>query len=262
MANIDDTPPNICPKCGSRYIKYFGSGTQRLEQALKIALPNAKILRMDRDTTGKKLSHQQMISKFKAHEYDILFGTQMVAKGHDIDNVTAVGILSADATLNLPDFRASEQCFMLITQAAGRAGRANLKGKVVVQAYNPEHEAVVFGCKQDYDGFCAYELPLRKELMYPPYSRMIKLIFTDKKEDKAQVNAQEIVNLLDEAFFNDDNTETMGPAPAIIAKYKDIYRFIVIIKTLELDKVLNFLRSNHLNIRDDITIDIDPIAMF
>ena len=260
--DIESTPPDICPKCGSRYIKYFGSGTQRLEQALKIALPNAKILRMDRDTTGKKLSHQQMITKFKAHEYDILFGTQMVAKGHDIDNVTAVGILSADSTLNLPDFRASEQCFMLITQAAGRAGRANLKGKVVVQAYNPNHEAVVFGCRQDYDSFCDYELPLRKELMYPPYSRMVKLIFTDKDENKAQSNAQEVVRILNEEFLSNDDTETMGPVPAIIAKYKDIYRFIVIIKTLKLNKVLDFLRSHQLHIRDDIAIDIDPTAMF
>ena len=260
--DIEDTPPDICPKCGSKYIKYFGSGTQRLEQALKIALPNAKILRMDRDTTGKKLSHQQMISQFKAHEYDILFGTQMVAKGHDIDNVTAVGILSADATLNIPDFRASEQCFMLITQAAGRAGRANLKGKVVVQAYNPDHEAVVFGCRQDYDSFCDYELPLRKELMYPPYSRMIKLIFTNKDENKAQSNAQEVVNHFDEDFEFDDKSETMGPTPAIVAQYKGIYRFIVIIKTMELDKVLDFLRRHNLHIRDDITIDIDPTAMF
>ncbi len=260
--DIEETPPDICPKCGSRYIKYFGSGTQRLEQALKIALPNAKILRMDRDTTGKKFSHQQMITKFKEHEYDILFGTQMVAKGHDIDNVTAVGILSADATLNLPDFRASEQCFMLITQAAGRAGRAELKGKVVVQAYNPDHEAVVFGCQQDYDSFCKYELPLRKELMYPPYSRMIKLIFTGKDETKVQSNAQEIVNIFDEEFDLGGDSEMMGPAPAIVAKYKDIYRFVVIIKTTELDKVIDFLRKYQLNIRDDIIIDIDPTTMF
>lgn len=260
--DIEDAPPDICPKCGSRYIKYFGSGTQRLEQALKIALPNAKILRMDRDTTGKKLSHQQMITKFKEHEYDILFGTQMVAKGHDIDNVTAVGILSADATLNIPDFRASEQCFMLITQAAGRAGRAELKGKVVVQAYNPDHEAVVFGCRQDYDSFCKYELPLRKELMYPPYSRMIKLIFTGKDEAKVQAKAQEIVNIFDEEFEMGGGSEAMGPAPAIVAKYKDIYRFVVIIKTTELNRVIDFLRKYQINIRDDIIIDIDPTMMF
>ena len=255
--DIEDSPPDICPNCGSRYIKYFGSGTQRLEQALKIALPEAKILRMDRDTTGKKFSHQQMMTMFKNHEYDILFGTQMVAKGHDIDNVTAVGILSADSTLNIPDFRAAEQCFMLITQAAGRAGRAELKGKVVVQAYNPEHEAVIFGCKQDYDGFCEYELPLRKEFFYPPYSRLIKLIFSGKDEQKTKSSAEEFVNA-----FKQNNSEVMGPTPAIIAKYKDIYRFIVLIKTIKLENVLEFLRQHEINIRNDITIDIDPTSMF
>ena len=272
--DLEDTPPDICPNCGSHYIKYFGSGTQRLEQALKIALPNAKILRMDRDTTGKKFSHQTMLNMFKNREYDILFGTQMVAKGHDIENVTAVGIISADSTLNIPDFRASEQCFMLITQAAGRAGRANLKGKVVVQAYNPEHEAVIFGCKQDYDGFCEYELPLRKAMGYPPYTRLIKLIFTSKKEEAAKSNAQEIVEAFNVEFAETNTKEKnispldlsssmiMGPVPAIIAKYKDLYRFIVLIKTCNLKMTLDFLRRHELNIKDDVTIDIDPTSMF
>ena len=259
---IEDTPPDICPKCGSRYIKYFGSGTQRLEQVLKISLPDAKILRMDRDTTNKKMSHQTMIRQFKNHEYDILFGTQMVAKGHDIDNVTAVGILSADSTLNIPDFRASEQCFMLITQTAGRAGRADLKGKVVVQAYNPEHEAVIYGCRQDYDGFCGYELPLRKALFYPPYSRLIKLIFSNKKEFKAKELAKVVVESFKEEFTDEENFQILGPTPAIIAKYKDIYRFIVLIKTKKLEEVIDFLRRNELNTCNDVTIDIDPSSMF
>ena len=259
---IEDDPPDICPKCSSRYIKYFGSGTQRLEQVLKIALPNAKILRMDRDTTNKKLSHQTMIKQFKNHEYDILFGTQMVAKGHDIDNVTAVGILSADSTLNIPDFRASEQCFMLITQTAGRAGRADLKGKVVVQAYNPEHEAVVYGCRQDYDGFCNYELPLRQALFYPPYSRLIKLVFSHKKEYKAKELAKAVVDTFNEEFEDKNNFQLLGPTPAIIAKYKDIYRFIVLIKTKRLEEVIDFLRKNDLHTCNDIAIDIDPSSMF
>ena len=259
---IELEPPKICPTCGSRHIKFLGTGTEKLETALKNLLPNARIQRMDRDSTGGKFGHKKILDAFAAHEFDILFGTQMVAKGHDIDNVTAVGILSADATLNLPDFRASEQCFMLITQAAGRAGRAELKGKVVVQAYNPDHEAVVFGCRQDYDSFCRYELPLRKELMYPPYSRMIKLIFTGKDDAKVQAKAQEIVNIFDEEFEMRGDSEAMGPAPAIVAKYKDIYRFVVIIKTTELNRVIDFLRKYQINIRDDIIIDIDPTMMF
>ena len=273
--DLEEIPPDICPKCGSRYIKYFGSGTQRLEQALKIALPNARILRMDKDTTSKKLSHQKMINQFKNHEYDILFGTQMVAKGHDIDNVTAVGILSADSSLNIPDFRASEQCFMLITQTAGRAGRADLKGKVVVQAYNPEHEAVIFGCQQNYDGFCNYELPIREEMSYPPFTRLIKLIFTGKNEYKVKSKAQAFVDSFQAEFYkNDEITNphstfcihnsalTVGPTPAIIAKYKDTYRFIVLIKTKNLEEVIDFLRSYELHICNDVIIDIDPSSMF
>ena len=260
--DIESTPPDICPNCGSRYIKYFGSGTQRLEQTLKIEFPNAKILRMDRDTTGKKFSHQTMLQKFKAHEFDILFGTQMVAKGHDIENVTAVGILSADATLNIPDFRASEQCFMLITQAAGRAGRANFKGKVVVQAYNPDHEAVIFGSQQNYDSFCEYELPLRKDQFFPPFSRLIKLIFTDKFEEIAKSNAKKFVDEFNENFTDKNIFDLMGPAPALIARLKDIFRFVVLIKTTNVDQVINFLRRCDLHIRNDITIDIDPSSMF
>ena len=276
--DLEEAPPDICPKCGSRYIKYFGSGTQRLEQALKIALPNAKILRMDRDTTGKKFSHQKMLNMFKNREYDILFGTQMVAKGHDIENVTAVGILSADSTLNIPDFRSSEQCFMLITQAAGRAGRANIKGKVIVQAYNPEHQAVIMGCKQDYDGFCNYELPLRKELFYPPYSRLVKLLFTGKSEEKVKAEAKaiasafnnyeleirtndELNNCSDESKLRILNSKLIM-APAIISKYKDIYRFVILIKTSNLPAVRRFIQKHNLHIRDDITIDIDPVSMF
>ena len=271
--DLEDVPPDICPHCGSRRIKYFGSGTQRLEQSLKIELPNAKILRMDRDTTSKKFAHQTMINDFKSHKYDILFGTQMVAKGHDIDNVTAVGILSADATLNLPDFRSSEQCFMLITQAAGRAGRANLKGKVVVQAYNPDHEAVIFGCKQDYDGFCNYELPLRKAFNYPPYTRQIKLIFTGKDEIDVKSKAQEVVNKfntelnlpeiqISDSSFAMPNSLIIGPVPAIIARYKDVYRYVVLINTLNMQKVRDFLQRHELHMRNDITIDIDPTSMF
>ncbi len=260
--DLEDTPPDICPKCGSRYIKYFGSGTQRLEQELKILYPEAKILRMDKDTTNKKMSHHAILTKFKNHEFDILFGTQMVAKGHDIENVTAVGILSADSTLNIPDFRSSEQCFMLITQAAGRAGRADLKGKVIVQAYNPHHEAVINGCNQDYDGFCKYELPLRKSLFYPPYSRLIKIIVSGKNESKTKDEAKKIADEFHLSFSDKNKSEIVGPIPAIIAKYKDTYRFILLIKTIELENIIQFLKFNKLHTKNEIIIDIDPTSMF
>ena len=226
-------------------------------------LPTARILRMDRDTTTKKLSHQQIMDRFRAHEYDILFGTQMVAKGHDIAGVTAVGILSADANLNIPDFRSSEICFMLITQAAGRAGRASNAGRVIVQVYNPDHAAVYFGCRQDYESFVESELPKREELFYPPFSRLIKLLMVGKDEQSTKIRAQEIVDKFRAEFDGreDIRAEIMGPAAAMIARLRDEYRFVLLIKTNDLDRVRAFLRVHGLHQRDDVTIDIDPIMI-
>lgn len=258
---IETSPPEICPKCGSKYIKYFGTGTQKLEQALTEILPDAKILRMDRDTTNKKFGHKKILDAFGRGEYDILFGTQMVAKGHDIQNVTAVGILSADATLNFPDFRAAEKCFTLITQAAGRAGRANFPGKVIVQAYNVENDAVVFGCQQDYESFCETELPRREEFFFPPYSRLVKILFMSKKERVAKVFAEEVAEKFksEAEKFSDARNEILGPIPAMIEKYKDIFRFVLLIKTSDLDFVRKFLHSLNLQKMSAVQIDFDPI---
>ncbi len=260
---IEKDAPKICPKCGSRYIKFFGAGTQKLEQTLSEELPTARILRMDRDTTTKKFSHQKILDAFRAREADILFGTQMVAKGHDIAGVTAVGILSADAALNMPDFRSSETCFMLITQAAGRAGRSDRSGRVIVQAYNPEHAAVVYGCRQDYEGFFDDEIVKRRELFYPPFSRLIKLLIVGKDEAKTKSAASEIVKKLRAELDgrSDGRTEIMGSVAAMISKWRGIYRFVVLIKTTELNRVRECLRILKLDRRDDVTIDIDPLEI-
>ena len=258
--DLEREAPTVCPKCGSKYIKYFGSGTQKLEEVLNESLPSARILRMDRDTTTKKFSHQRILDQFRAREADILFGTQMVAKGHDIAGVTAVGILSADAGLNIPDFRSSEVCFGLITQAAGRAGRSTGAGRVVVQAYNPEHAAVYYGCRQDYEGFVESELPKREELFYPPFSRLIKLLMVGKDKAQTKARAREIVEEFRAEFDGreDIRAEIMGPASAMIACWKGEYRFVLLIKTNNLDRVRGFLRVHGLHQRDDITLDIDP----
>lgn len=257
---IETEPPKNCPKCGSKYIKYFGSGTQKLEQALKEILPAAKILRMDRDTTNKKFAHKKILDSFGRGEYDILFGTQMVAKGHDIKNVTAVGILSADAALNFPDFRAAEICFDLITQAAGRAGRSNFPGKVIVQTYNTEAGAVVFGCQHDYESFAEAELLCRKEFFFPPYSRLVKILFMSKKKEVAKTFGEEIAKKFkSEAKKNPDiRQEILGPIPARIEKLKDIFRFVLLIKTSDLDFVRKFLHSLNLQKMSNVQIDIDP----
>lgn len=258
---IEENPPNVCPKCGSKYIKYFGTGTQKLEQALKEILPDAKILRMDRDTTNKKFGHKKILDSFGRGEYDILFGTQMVAKGHDIKNVTAVGILSADSSLNFPDFRAAENCFTLITQAAGRAGRADFPGKVIVQAYNVDDPAVVSGCRQDYESFCKIEFPRRKEFFFPPFSRLVKILFMSKKKSEAKALADNIAERFKKEIEKNSQIkqEILGPIPALIEKLNDTFRFVVLIKTSDLNFVRKFLISCNLQRLPNVQIDFDPI---
>ena len=253
-------PPTVCPECGSDKIKFLGIGTEKLEVALKYSLPTARILRMDRDSTGGKFAHQKILDAFARGDCDILFGTQMVAKGHDISNVTAVGILNADAALSLSNFRAAEVCFTLITQAAGRAGRADSPGKVIVQAYNVDAPAIRFGCAQDYEKFYMVELPQREAIFFPPYCRLVKLIFTHKDADKAKRFAKEIVAAFREEIVanTDERQEILGPIPAAIAKLRGLFRFAVIIKSANLEDVQMFLRVHKLHRRDDVLIDFDP----
>ncbi len=259
---VESTPPETCPACGSRHIKFLGTGTEKLERALKTALPQAKVLRMDRDSTGGKFGHKKILDAFAAHEYDILFGTQMVAKGHDIGGVTAVGVLSADAALSFANFRAAETCFELITQSAGRAGRADLPGKVIVQAYNVDAAAIRYGCEQDYEKFFANELPQREAVFFPPFCRLVKLIVTNKDEAKALAFAKEI-----RAAFRAEvakksvaRQEIFGAIPAAIANLRGVYRFVLLIKSGDLSAVRNFLRAHDLHRREDVLIDIDPLT--
>ena len=254
--------PEVCPKCGSRYIKYFGSGTEKLEEELSQLLPEARLVRMDRDTTGRKLAHTEILTQFRRRDFDILLGTQMVAKGHDLPGVQSVGIISADASLNLPDFRAAERCFMLITQTAGRAGRHGARGEVIVQTYNPEHYAVRTAMRQDYDEFYAQEIELRRELFYPPFSRLVKLLFHAVNRDGIWGEAQAFVDEFQKTYAGQSGYVAIGPSPALIEKERDEYRFVVLLKTNALSNVQKYLRTRELHLRNDIAIDIDPIAIF
>ena len=256
--DITEPVPDVCPNCQSRYIKFFGSGTEKLEEELAQVFPQARIIRLDRDTTGRKFAHQDILKQFKAGLYDILLGTQMVAKGHDIPSVTGVGIISADSSLNLPDFRASERTFALITQTAGRAGRGHEQGHVVLQTYNLEHYAVQCGMKQDYLSFYQEEMQMRKMLYYPPFCHLIKLTFQNEIEEKALKAASDLKTQV-EQYFNNMNVKIMGPAPALVAKFKDIYRFNLLIKTDDLEIVNKFLRQKKIDTDKNITIDINPI---
>lgn len=257
---IELAPPERCPSCGSRHIKFLGTGTEKLERALKKFLPEARVLRLDKDSVREQFGHKKILDAFARHEADILFGTQMVAKGHDVSNVTTVGVLNADSSLSFSDFRAAELCFTLITQAAGRAGRADLPGKVIVQAYNVDAPAIRFGCAQDYEKFCAVELPQRREVFFPPFCRLVKLIVMSTKEDKAKAFGKKIVAAFRSEVAKNSGArqEIFGPIRAAIANLRGVFRFSVIIKSQNLSVVRNFLLAHNLHKRNDVYIDIDP----
>jgi primosomal protein N' (replication factor Y) len=249
--------PDICPNCGSRYIRYFGSGTQKLEEEMAKLWPGLRMIRMDQDTTHGKMSHANIINDFADGKYDVLLGTQMVAKGHDIKNVTAVGIISIDTSLNLPDFRAAERTFSLLTQAAGRAGRGSKPGKVIVQTYNPDHYAIQAGRHHDYAALYQNEIEFRRELDYPPFSQLIKLTVLSPDERKARHRADQLALQLQAKLSR--CAEIIGPFGAAIQKVKDIYRMNILIKTVHLEQVRNGMKFLDLATCPDVIIDIEPV---
>lgn len=253
--------PTLCPACQSRYIKFFGTGTQKVEQELQQLFPGCRIVRMDQDTTHGKLAQDAILSDFGAGKYDILLGTQMVAKGHDLQNVTAVGILSVDTILNIPDFRGAERTFALITQAAGRAGRGDKPGRVVVQAYNPEHYAVRAAADQDYASFYAAEIEFRQKLFYPPFCQLIKCTVAADMEDTARRKAEQLAAALKSELGPDTATEIIGPFPAPILKVKDRYRMIILIKAGNLDTVKEIVRRKNWHALPDTVFDVSPISL-
>lgn len=220
--------PQACPNCKRRSIRYYGTGTQKAYDELAELFPQARILRMDVDTTRKKGSHQALLDQFGRGEADILLGTQMIAKGLDFPNVTLVGVLNADTALNLPDFRSSERTFQLLTQVAGRAGRAEKAGQVLIQSYNPQHYAIRFAKDQDYEGFYAYEMGIRRQLGYPPYYFTIGITLSHKKEEEVVKRAYEVMNILRSGLS--DNSNILGPTPKPIARTHNLYHYQILIK--------------------------------
>lgn len=220
--------PHVCPSCQSRSIRYYGTGTQKAYDELAELFPEARILRMDVDTTRKKGSHQVLLEQFGKGEADILLGTQMIAKGLDFPNVTLVGVLNADTALNLPDFRSSERTFQLLTQVAGRAGRAEKAGQVLIQSYNPNHYAIRFAKEQDYEGFYAYEMGIRRQLGYPPYYFTIGITLSHKKEEEVLRRAYEVMEILRSGLS--DASIILGPTPKPIARTHNLYHYQILIK--------------------------------
>ena len=256
--------PTECPNCHSRRIKFFGTGTQKAEAELQ-QLPDVRVLRMDQDSTMAKFAHEDILRQFASGASNVLIGTQMVAKGHDIPNVTLVGVLSADSALNLPDYRASERAFSLLTQAAGRAGRGARPGQVIFQTYDVENEIIQLAAKQDYDGFAKIELEDRKEFFYPPFAQMLKLTIWDKSDGEGLALAQKLVFYLQrlqlEGRLSADALQISGPFPALVYKVRDLYRFNVLIKAKDLTGVKQAILGSEFKEQKNIYFDVDPVSV-
>lgn len=233
--------PKYCPSCHSKEIRYYGTGTQKVEAELGELLPKARVIRMDVDTTSRKGSHAKLLKKFEMHQADILLGTQMIAKGLDFSNVTLVGVLNADTALNLPDFRSSERTFQLLTQVAGRAGRAEKAGEVVIQTYNPDHYAIQLVKNQDYEAFYQREMQFRHLLAYPPYYFTVQLTIAHRELQKTQAASFQIAHELAARLSN--QVKILGPVPAFIARVKNEYFYQILIKYRFEPKLSKVLRS-------------------
>lgn len=220
----------VCPACGSKYIRYFGGGTQKVEEEMKRMFPMATTVRMDVDTTGRKNAHEKILSSFEKEKIDILIGTQMVTKGLDFGNVTLVGVVSADTVLHIDDYRSGEKTFDLLEQVAGRAGRAEKPGRAIVQTYNPEHEAIQMMKQHDYIGFYEKEIEVRRALWYPPFCKIVSVLFTGPGEhvvgQAARFFARQLAPLREIA----QRVQVLGPVPAAISKIKNKYRWRLLIK--------------------------------
>ena len=259
--------PERCPSCQSPDLDVKGVGTQRVEQELAVTFPSARVLRMDLDTTSRKGSHDRLLRKFGSGDADILLGTQMVAKGLDFPRVTLVGVISADTQLLLPDFRASERTFHLLTQVAGRAGRSTLKGEVIIQTHQPGHEVFRHVLAHDVKSFLAGELECRKELDYPPATRLVLVEVRSLEEPLARRMIERFADALRPlAPF----AQLLGPAPAVIARINRMYRWHLVIKNsrtadasgARLRQALGHtLRTAAPPASVKIAIDIDPVGI-
>lgn len=222
--------PNKCPECGSKYIRYFGSGTEKLEEAVSDLFSEYAAERLDLDTVKRKGELTRKLKAFRSGKTQILIGTQIIAKGLDFRNVGLSGIVSADVSLNIPDFRSPERTFQLITQAAGRAGRGDSQGHVVIQTYSPEHYAVAFASQHDYKGFFETEKQLRAYMGYPPYSDLFQIVFTAKREDAAKDGAESWYERIRGRMAREDQEMVFPPQQAYLGKIKDVYRYSMLIK--------------------------------
>lgn len=262
----ETSKPSVCPSCGSKYIGGFKAGTQKFEEIVKQQFPQARVLRMDLDTTRGKHGHEQILDAFANHEADILIGTQMIVKGHDFPEVTLVGILAADLSLNGGDYRSAERTFQLLTQAAGRAGRGSVPGEVVLQTYQPTHYSIVAAQTQDYAAFYEQEIAYRRLMEYPPAAHMLVVMVTSQEQERAERVAKEIAELLRQT---DETVRCMGPNDASIAKVNDNYRKVIYLRHKDYERLVTMKDTIEAYLQDatglgDVLVwfDFDPMSGF
>lgn len=286
----EEAVPSVCPSCGSKYISGFKAGTQKVEEMVQKAFPEVRILRMDFDTTRTKDSYETILQTFGNQEADILIGTQMIVKGHDFANVTLVGILAADMSLHVSDYHAAERTFALLTQAAGRAGRGDLEGNVVIQTYNPDHYAILTAKEQDYESFYEQEIEYRQMLHYPPVWNMLVVMMTGEKEELLERESKRLAESIqgmmeqesgtcsgDSAIYGNENVgmqrrpriALIGPADAQISKMNDIYRRVIYLKSADYNRLIEIKDQiealvNQGSISDEVNIqyDFNPMSGF
>ena len=258
--NAREAIPESCPACHSHRIRLFGTGTQRVEELVSQIAPRARLLRWDRDTTGRKGSHQQILDRFASHEADVLIGTQMIAKGLDLPLVTLVGVVAADVGLYLPDFRGPERTFQLLTQVAGRAGRSRRGGRVIFQSYTPHHYALQAAAQHDFHAFYQREMDFRREQHYPPVSRLARLIFWHKKMETVVEQSDRMMRRLrhraEEMGIWGEGTDLLGPAPAPYARIRGYFRWQIIVRAANPSALLQGI-----DIPFGWRIDVDPVSM-
>ncbi len=262
--NYSTRIPERCPKCDSEYIQFLGTGSERVEEELHATFPRARIARLDRDTVRGKRDYETILSAFREGSFDILVGTQMIAKGHDIPNVTLVGAVNADIGLGLPDFRAAERTFQLLTQVAGRAGRGDAPGIVLIQTINPDHYAIRCAAAQNYEMFYAKEIEFRRTMGYPPFGAMANLVIRAAREEDALTRSGALGRLLQPP---PEGVKVLGPAPAAVARVKNEYRFQMLLKTSSrtrlseiLTEVRGFASAEHWP-ATSLLIDVDPMTL-
>jgi primosomal protein N' (replication factor Y) len=245
-----------CPNCDSRRVKHFGAGTQRILAELERFFPGVRTLRWDWDTTRSKGAHDIILSNFADHRADLLVGTQMIAKGLDLPLVTLVGVISADTGLNLPDYRASERTFQILTQVAGRAGRGLLGGRVILQTYQPDHYVIRAAANHDYQAFYNRELRYRKDLDYPPFRRLARLVYRHVSASYAEKEAKRLAGEIRHMISSTEaQADLIGPTPCFFRKVRDLYRWQIVVRSSDPARIIpDELPENWI-------VDIDPVSL-